>query len=190
MSARFLHISPKLLVALFLFPATAIAGSRWDREASREADGWERFGRPEAPLLEALAVDLTHAQLRWEAVRAGGLAVAGTGVSVTLLKYLTNVRRPDGSDSPRINSSFPSGHAALAFSSAGALGELHGDLRAPLLALGVMVARSRVRQRRHRFVDVLTGAAIGYAWGRWAGRRELDDRDSRATTVTALTVHF
>jgi len=73
------------------------------------------------------------------------------------------IERPHPLRRPR-TSSFPSGHATSAFTSAVLLSE--GDDLWPLYyALAVVVAASRVHVRIHHASDVVAGAAIGLALG-------------------------
>lgn len=72
-------------------------------------------------------------------------------------------------------SSFPSGHAAAAFSIATVIARRYEDHRwAPYLCYGVaaLVAFSRVPDRAHFPSDVFAGAAIGYAIARYDTLRE------------------
>jgi membrane-associated phospholipid phosphatase len=74
------------------------------------------------------------------------------------LKALIDSERPDGSGE---HDSFPSGHAAAAFSVAALQADLHPD-QAPLWYAGAAaIAASRVKLKRHRIVDTLAGAALG-----------------------------
>jgi undecaprenyl-diphosphatase len=67
-----------------------------------------------------------------------------------------------------ITSSFPSGHAASAFTAATVLAG--GPATPALYALATMVAASRVYVRMHHASDVLAGAALGLALGLIARR--------------------
>jgi undecaprenyl-diphosphatase len=67
-----------------------------------------------------------------------------------------------------ISSSFPSGHAASAFTAAMLLA---GGPATPLwFALAATVAASRVYTRMHHTSDVVAGAALGLALGAIARR--------------------
>jgi undecaprenyl-diphosphatase len=104
------------------------------------------------------------------------LAVAvAAGVAegvTTLLKHLTERARPPLAD-PSIealvslpeSTSFPSGHAATAFAAATAVGVLYPRLRAPLLALALTVALSRVYLGVHFWSDIFVGSVLGVAIG-------------------------
>jgi len=104
------------------------------------------------------------------AVRVGaGVAIESVLVNL-VIKSLFRRGRPQGEIErphplrrPR-TSSFPSGHATSAFTSAVLLSE--GDDLWPLYyALAVVVAASRVHVRIHHASDVVAGAAIGLALG-------------------------
>jgi membrane-associated phospholipid phosphatase len=78
------------------------------------------------------------------------------GITVAL-KYSINSRRPNGDPH-----SFPSGHAAITFSSAEFLRKRYGwKIGVPAYLLASFVGYSRVRAHVHYFRDVAAGAAIG-----------------------------
>lgn len=89
------------------------------------------------------------------------LSLCAQGTLVYALKYTTDVQRPDGSTFD----AFPSGHSALAFSTATFLHLEYGEQSgwytlaayAPAIATGV----NRILRDRHWASDVLFGAAIG-----------------------------
>jgi undecaprenyl-diphosphatase len=128
--------------------------------------------------------DAARRRLPTAAVAAAGAAAVAEGLTVGL-KYLTERARPPLAD-PGIEAlvslpdspSFPSGHAATAFAAATAVGVLHPRFRAPLLALAVLVAVSRVYLGVHFWSDVLVGSLLGAAIGLAAAR--LFQRDRRA----------
>lgn len=83
------------------------------------------------------------------------------GVTVTGLKYLTKVDRPDGSS----NNSFPSGHTAIAFVGAEFLWQEYKDISIWYGVSGFAVATGtgflRIYNNRHWFTDVVAGAGLG-----------------------------
>jgi membrane-associated phospholipid phosphatase len=115
--------------------------------------------------------DAFKRRLPTAALAAAGAAAVADGLS-TLLKHITERARPPLAD-PTIQAlvalpdspSFPSGHAATAFAAATAVGVLHPRFRAPLLALAVMVAVSRVYLGVHFWSDVVVGSLLGVAVG-------------------------
>jgi hypothetical protein len=82
---------------------------------------------------------------------------------VQSMKYITQRERPDGSD----NLSFPSGHAADAFTVAAVFSNYYGwKWGVPLYAAAGLVAVSRVEKGKHWPSDVAVGATIGLLAGR------------------------
>ena len=74
------------------------------------------------------------------------------------LKNASHQTRPDGSD----NKSFPSRHAAVAFSAAQYMQMKGGwEYGLPSYAAAAYVANARVESNRHRWRDVAAGAATG-----------------------------
>lgn len=88
-----------------------------------------------------------------------GLEVAGGTVATTfLLKWITNERRPDGSNMH----SFPSGHTSFTFAAASFLQRRYGwKFGVPAYAIATYVAWGRVYSKRHHVWDAVAGAAIG-----------------------------
>lgn len=89
--------------------------------------------------------------------------VLTTGLT-EILKKNTGVTRPDGSD----DKSFPSGHAARAYSAAAYVQQRHGwDKAWPLWIAATYVGHSRVDARRHRWSEVAVSGALAYGFARW-----------------------
>ncbi len=79
--------------------------------------------------------------------------------STLVLKYAVDERRPNGEDH-----SFPSGHAAISFSSAEFIRKRYGwEYGLPAYAVATFVGYSRVEAKEHYVHDVLAGALIGVA---------------------------
>jgi membrane-associated phospholipid phosphatase len=76
------------------------------------------------------------------------------------LKVAVQRERPDESD----NYSFPSGHSASAFATAGVFREHFGwKIGLPAYVVAAYVAAARVKDNRHHLSDVMFGAALGLA---------------------------
>ena len=172
------------LLAFFAFLILLGASPAKSFADAPNCDYWEPFGRWYTSFGVSLAVDMTHQKEKFQAFRTNGIALLFSGVTVHLLKFATNVHRPYQRNEGRWNSSFPSGHSAVAFCQAASLGELHEHFRPPLLGLAFLVGRSRIRSKHHRFIDVIVGGTIGYLWGRYFARKELESR--RESTSSSL----
>jgi hypothetical protein len=84
-----------------------------------------------------------------------GLLIAGT-IS-TGLKVLTQRTRPDGAPH-----SFPSGHATMAFTTAGVIANRYGVIPGIVAEAGALyVGLSRLQENKHYITDVIAGAALG-----------------------------
>lgn len=94
----------------------------------------------------------------WDVLWEEAEAYAVTGILTTALKLTLGRRRPHG-DSTR---SFPSGHAANAFTAAALIQENSGwGFGGPAYGLAGLTGYSRIEAGRHFPSDVLAGAAIG-----------------------------
>lgn len=95
------------------------------------------------------------------AIQAGG-SIAAAQLITTGLKEAFPTLRPDGSD----RKSFPSGHTSMAFAAASSLFNRQGrSAGIPALAVAGFVGFARVQADKHRWYDVVVGAAIGSASG-------------------------
>jgi membrane-associated phospholipid phosphatase len=97
----------------------------------------------------------------------------------TGVKFLTGRERPNSADGAHSfdpfrtgDTSFPSGHTALAFGMATALAaEVPGAWDdVGFLGLATATGLSRINDNRHWLSDVVAGAAVGFIAGRWATR--------------------
>jgi len=87
--------------------------------------------------------------------------LSATALTTVLLKKTVEKDRPDGSG----DDAFPSGHAAITFSSASFLERRYGwKYGVPAYLLASWTAYTRVDTDKHEIEDVLAGAAIGYAF--------------------------
>jgi membrane-associated phospholipid phosphatase len=111
--------------------------------------------------------------------------------SVTgLLKPIADRTRPNGD-----SYSFPSGHAAAAFTTAGVVCQRYGGWAGGIsLGLGVMTAMGRMEDLKHYPSDVIAGATIGWIIG-WTVGRDKSGEDTALRIVPtgnglALTGQF
>jgi hypothetical protein len=92
-----------------------------------------------------------------EGVWQFGTSFAATTITTEALKRITKVERPDRTN----DLSFPSGHAARAFSAASYIHRRHGwEYALPAYALATYVGHTRVQAKRHRWGDVAGAAAV------------------------------
>ena len=89
-----------------------------------------------------------------------GTSLALVFVSVTAIKHIANVERPDGT-----NFAFPSGHTAMAFSGAEFLYQEYKDVSIWYGVGGYAIATTtgalRIYNNKHWLTDVAAGAGIG-----------------------------
>jgi membrane-associated phospholipid phosphatase len=127
---------------------------------------------------------LGHNDRLAEATSLSAEALLTTGLYTTVLKNLSARTRPANGGqgdffqySPQngqVPASFPSGHAAAAFTVAGVFSGVYSDSKwVPWVAYGTatMVGWSRVALHRHFPSDVLVGAVLGNSIGRMAVAR-------------------
>lgn len=117
-----------------------------------------------APSLAVYALNFAGIKGRNTLLDATGIYMMSTAImggSVTFLKHTSHRLRPDGSS----NSSFPSGHTALAFAGAEFLKQEYKDVSPWYGFAGYAVATAtgalRMYNNKHWFSDVVTGAGIG-----------------------------
>lgn len=96
---------------------------------------------------------------------AGDVASAGLASTVVVGLIKRTFRRPrpdhDGSGYADTSYSFPSGHAAGAFSTATVIAHYYPDLKEPAYLGAALISVSRVTLRRHYPTDVVAGAIVG-----------------------------
>lgn len=90
-----------------------------------------------------------------------GASLVIMGILVNSIKYTSKVERPDGSK----NNSFPSGHAAMAFTNASFLHKEYGMVNPAYSIAGygsaTLTGLGRNLNNRHWLPDILVGAGIG-----------------------------
>jgi len=177
-------IGSALLLSAMLDDAVQEESQEWRNPTSNSIAGvGNAFGAGQYvfPALAAgwvTGVAFGRAELRTASGHALVAAAAG-GLAVTVLKYSVGRLRPssgydaDHFDSFNIeDSSFPSGHTALAFSVASSLSrDIHGRWDdVALYAAASLTGLARINDNRHWLSDVVGGAAIGIFAGKWATR--------------------
>jgi hypothetical protein len=122
-------------------------------------------------------------------------AVADSFFAVEALKIVTRRQRPETNagqglfnHASPLGSSFPSEHAAFAWSAAAILAR---EYPGPVMQWGAyglasLVSLSRVAAERHFPSDVLIGAAAGYLMGRFVYRSRHDDSMTDRTGATPV----
>ena len=159
---------------------------------SRVARHWGTFGKhmPVA-LVGAAGAAVAFGDSRLTNIGLISLqSVAGAvGVSVGG-KYIVSRARPleergafeqVGAGESRSNSSFPSGHSAVAFA---AVTPFAQEYDAPwLYGVAALSSMGRVASRDHWVSDTVAGGIVGYAIGSWLWQAQRDDSRSRLTIV-------
>lgn len=141
--------------------AQAISNNSWDNISTVGAIG-----------LVGLALGTPVAKDDWDGAGQGALSIGVAAGFATLGKALVHEQRPDHSD----NNSFPSGHTALAFSSATTLYRRYGwQWGFPAYAVAALTGTARVAAKKHHWYDVAAGAAIGTGSG-WFFTKAFDDK--------------
>ena len=150
---------------------------------SRLARGWGNFGKNMPLALVAtsgVAVAMGDDRMQNMGIISLQAVAASLGVSA-IGKYVVGRARPDENRGPwervgeghsRSNSSFPSGHSAMAFA---AVTPFAQEYDAPwLYGVAALSSAGRVAGRKHWVSDVVAGGLIGYATGTllWKGQRE------------------
>lgn len=133
-------------------------GAIADSDAERKAGDVLATAMP----LGTLGVELWRGETTGARQFAVSFVVTVTATEV--LKRTTHVERPDGTN----DESFPSGHAARAFSSATYVHRRYGFGDAwPLYAMATYVGYTRVVSDRHRWADVAGAAGVAALSSWW-----------------------
>lgn len=125
-------------------------------------ESMSRIGSRDVSLALLLSLSTFGNQKTKDASKLSVVSLASGQIVSGLLKALVNRERPEGTVPSRWNSSFPSGHAAGAFSLATVLSSKYPRLRIPLYIFATTIGISRVYLGSHYPSDVLVGAFIGY----------------------------
>jgi len=123
--------------------------------------GTERAGTYLMYLMPAFALGYSTAMGDYEGDLQMIESTGTTGLTTLLLKSTVHADRPAGAEGAE-GESFPSGHTAIAFSSAAYLQMRYGyALGLPAYAAASFVGYSRIQGGEHHWVDVLAGAGLG-----------------------------
>jgi len=142
-------------------PAQAISHNSWDDISTVGAIG-----------LVGLALGTPTVKDDWDGTGQAALSIGAAAGLAELGKALVHEQRPDRSD----NNSFPSGHTALAFSSATTLYRRYGwQWGFPAYAVAALTGSARVAAKKHHWYDVAAGAAIGTGSG-WFFTKAFNDK--------------
>lgn len=149
---------------ILFFICLFIAGSAFAQKEYK-GDGPDDYLRL-IPLGATVALKACGVQSRddWQHLLLNaGVSTLVSAATTYTLKNTIHDTRPDGTD----RHAFPSGHAAIAFSGAHVLYKEYKDV-SPWIGIGgyavaTAVSLDRIRRNRHRWDDVVAGAAIGIA---------------------------
>lgn len=125
----------------------------------------------------------------WEGLKQGCFTALATVGTTYILKGVVHEQRPDRSTWD----SFPSGHTAATFATAGFLQRRYGwKFGVPAYVLSTYVGWGRCFARRHHVWDVVAGAAIGSAAAYifttpWAKRHDFSMAPVATDTHLGLT---
>jgi membrane-associated phospholipid phosphatase len=153
----------------------AIAAAPWDREGVNNGFNIPTTAFQAGNLVGSFAFQIGVGAASYgigQAAGNGKLAAVGrdivraqvvSQVIAQSVKFTVQRERPDHSNSQ----SFPSGHAASAFATAGVLQRYYGwKAGVPAYAFGSYVALARMSWNRHHATDVVMGAGLGLASAR------------------------
>jgi membrane-associated phospholipid phosphatase len=153
----------------------AIAAAPWDREGVNNGFNIPTTAFEAGNLMGSFAFQIGAGVASYSIGKATGnnkLSLVGrdivraqvvSQVIAQSVKFTVQRPRPDRSN----NQSFPSGHAASAFSTAGVLQRHYGwKAGVPAYAFGSYVALARMAWNRHHATDVVMGAGLGIASAR------------------------
>lgn len=143
-----------VVLAILLMPFQ----QAWSKENLRHRVATEASNS----LMGCLAVDelslLTDGKDAKKEMLRGAEAMVATELFTQVLKHTVREKRPHG----ETHDSFPSGHASAAFAMATVVSEYKPKYRWVAYGTAAVIGWSRVETGKHRWRDVLAGAALGY----------------------------
>lgn len=119
------------------------------------------LGGTEAQLLLCTVLATYGSAYDQETAKLTFTSLAGAAAVVAGLKWAVNRPRPEGRTTRR-NSSFPSAHAAAAFSTATLFSHRYPRYRFLFYSVASVISFSRIYLGRHYPSDVIVGGAMGY----------------------------
>jgi hypothetical protein len=146
---------------------------------------WSKVSKSLVPFLVAGEVSLLTSGDGGtrKATRAAG-ALLITGALTEGLKRVTRQKRPDNDE----RDSFPSNHASLSFAMTTSLATYQPKYKWLGYGVASAISYSRVRVNRHRWHEVIGGAALGYFVARRVTRGHHDGQGERASSTTTTSI--
>ena len=142
----------------------------------KASDSWDDAGSIARNGLVVAALGIPIVKKDGPGTFQAAASLGTTFVVTAALKEALPEWRPDRSD----RRSFPSGHASVSFAAAATLQNRYGwRVGIPAQAIAAFVGLARVKARKHDWVDVAVGAAVGEAAGFLITRRQ----DSKVVVI-------
>jgi len=158
----YLNINKKGSVLKYLAGSLILTLSFFNLAHAQTKSAWDRGSSLLALGLPALALGSTLQKADTTGTEQLALSVGTAYLSSLVLKGFVSSERPDHSD----NQSFPSGHAAIAFSAVSFLEDRYPEnfqtYKYYLYGAATLTALSRVKADKHRWSDVVAGGALGW----------------------------
>lgn len=148
----------KLLLLLIIFGCCCSTTYGQELQVTGSRKAVRTSGDVGAVLLPVAGLTAILIQKDWEGLKQGVFSGATTLGVTFALKYLVKKERPDHSDFH----SFPSMHTSVSFTAAAFIQRRYGwKWGIPAYVVSSYVGWSRVYGKKHDWVDVASGAAIG-----------------------------
>lgn len=155
----------KVLIFIFPFllasPSLSPCGPRPHRSLDRTMEKITEYASRRNALALPLCLFLLGREREFETAQAMVISLGLSAGTAAALKQVVGRKRPTP-PTKRSNSSFPSGHATVAFAAASTIGHAYPRLAVPAYLLAGTVAYSRIYLKRHYPTDVLAGALLGW----------------------------